>query len=72
MVNLSARYGLAVVDVFDMRHKVGLGWGQIKQQLAANDPDNEEYKNPAGKVPPGKIKSEEKKDKVKPNKKDDD
>ncbi|MES0361464.1 MAG: FecR domain-containing protein, partial [Anaerolineales bacterium] len=58
MVNLSARYGLAVDEVFDMRHKVGLGWGQIKQQLAANDPNNEEYKNPAGKVPPGKIKSE--------------
>ncbi|MFC1923671.1 hypothetical protein ACFLY4_10335, partial [Chloroflexota bacterium] len=72
MVNLSARYGLAVDDVFDMRHEVGLGWGQIKQQLAAVDPDNEEYKNPAGKVPPGKIKSEENKNKVKPNKKDDD
>jgi hypothetical protein len=63
---------LLVDEIIAMRQVEGLGWGQIKQQIAADDPDNEEYKNPAGKVPPGKIKSEENKNKVKSNKKDDD
>jgi hypothetical protein len=72
MLGLSEQYRVDVEVVIIPMRQGGLGWGQIKQQLAANDPDNEEYKNPAGKVPPGKIKSEEKKDKVKPNKKDDD
>jgi hypothetical protein len=72
MVNLAARYGVPIDDIFDMRDEEGLGWGQIKQDLAANDPDSQQFMNPAGKVPPGKIKSEEKKNKDKPNKKDDD
>jgi len=72
MLGLSEQYRLDVEVVIIPMRQGGLGWGQIKQQLAAEDPDNEEYKNPAGKVPPGKIKSEEKKNKVKPNKNDDD
>lgn len=72
MVNLAAKYEILVEVVFDLREG-GLGWGQIKQQLAAQYTENaEDYMNPAGKVPPGKLKSEENKNKEKPNKKGDD
>lgn len=71
MVNLAARYGVDVDYVFGLREG-GKGWGQIKQQLAAEAEGSEELMNPAGKVPPGKNKSEEKKNKNKPKNKGDD
>ncbi|MFL7893178.1 MAG: FecR domain-containing protein [Anaerolineales bacterium] len=56
-------------EIIEMRLG-GLGWGQIKQELkqAAKDLLVEESQE---KVPPGKEKSEEAKNKDKPNKKDD-
>lgn len=61
---------LDVYDIIDMRLLGDLGWGQIKQDLkqAAKDLLVEETDDK--KVPPGKEKSEEAKDKDKPNKKD--
>jgi len=71
MLGLSAQYGVDVGEIILMRQG-GLGWGQIKKDLADNAESVQEYVNPSGKVPPGKNKSEENKNKAKPNKKDDD
>jgi hypothetical protein len=62
--------GLDIYEIIDMRLIGDLGWGQIKQELkqAAKDLLVEETYDK--KVPPGKEKSEEAKDKDKPNKKD--
>jgi hypothetical protein len=71
MLGLSSQYEVDVEEIIAMRQG-GLGWGQIKKDLAEDSPAVEEFVNPAGKVPPGKNKSEENKNKPKPNKKDDD
>jgi len=62
-----------VYEIIEMRLIGGLGWGQIKQSLkqdaqAALELLGEE--ETGKKVPPGKEKSEEAKNKDKPNKKD--
>jgi hypothetical protein len=64
MLGLSAQYGKDIDEIITMRLG-GLGWGQIKKDLADDAGPVEEYLNPAGKAPPGKNKD-------KPNKKDDD
>lgn len=64
--------GYDVYDIIDMRLEGDQGWGQIKNFLkkeAANSLLVGEESQ--GKVPPGKEKSEEAKNKPKPNKKDD-
>ena len=62
---------LLVDEIIAMRQG-GLGWGQIKKELADDSDGVEQFINPSGKAPPGKNKSEENKNKVKPNKKGDD
>jgi hypothetical protein len=71
LFKLSESSEMLVDEIIELRLG-GLGWGQIKKELADEAGPVGEYLNPAGKEPPGKNKSEEKKDKVKPNKKDDD
>ena len=62
-----------VYDIIEMRLIGGLGWGQIKQALKQDAQEAQELlgEEVSGKkVPPGKEKSEEAKNKDKPNKKD--
>jgi hypothetical protein len=59
-----------VYQIIDMRLLGGLGWGQIKQSLAQDAKDLLSPEDSGKKVPPGKDKSEEAKNKEKPNKKD--
>lgn len=61
-----------VFEIIDMRLIGDLGWGQIKQALAQAERDllSESEVDTGKKVPPGKEKSEEAKNKDKPNKKD--
>lgn len=59
-----------VYQIIDMRLIGGLGWGQIKQSLAQDAKDLLSPEESGKKVPPGKEKSEEAKNKEKPNKKD--
>jgi hypothetical protein len=61
------------IDVFyiiDLRLVGGLGWGQIKQELKQAEFELLGEDASDKKVPPGKEKSEEAKNKDKPNKKD--
>jgi hypothetical protein len=60
-----------IYDIIELRLDGGFGWGQIKQQLRPAERDLLADEAPAKKVPPGKEKSEEAKNKNKPNKKDD-
>ncbi|UCE00354.1 MAG: FecR domain-containing protein [Chloroflexota bacterium] len=70
MLGLSVKYELPVEEVFSLRQS-GLGWGQIKRQLA-NDAVVDDLGTADGKkIPPGKQKSEDAKNKEKPNKKKD-
>jgi hypothetical protein len=62
--------GLDVYDIIDMRLVGGLGWGQIKQELKQAEGDPLVEGTDDKKVPPGKEKSEEAKNKDKPDKKD--
>ena len=61
-----------IQDIIDMR-LTGLGWGQVKKEMArlASEafPDDGDDGSKEKKVPPGKEKSEEAKNKEKPNKK---
>ena len=63
--------GLDVYDIIDKRLTWGLGWGQIKQELKHAEIDLLGDEASDKKVPPGKEKSEEAKNKDKPKKKDD-
>jgi hypothetical protein len=63
--------GYTVLDIIDKRLVGGLGWGQIKQELKQAERVLLVDEAPAKKVPPGKEKSEEAKNKDKPKKKDD-
>ena len=62
--------GLDVDDIIEMRLEGGLGWGQIKQELKHAEIDLLGDEASDKKVPPGKEKSEEAKNKDKPKKKD--
>jgi hypothetical protein len=62
--------GYTVDEIIDKRLG-GLGWGQIKQELIQAAKDLLVGEESQKKVPPGKEKSEEAKNKDKPNKKDD-
>jgi hypothetical protein len=62
--------GLDVYDIIDMRLVGGLGWGQIKQELKQAEKNLLVEETDDRKVPPGKEKSEEAKNKDKPDKKD--
>ena len=62
--------GLDIYDIIDMRLLGDLGWGQIKQELKQGAKELLVEETDDKKVPPGKEKSEEAKDKDKPNKKD--
>jgi hypothetical protein len=68
MLGLSDKYEIPVVEVFDLRQS-GLGWGQIKRELAIPTQVGELTIEETKKEPPGKQKSEDAKDKEKPNKK---
>jgi hypothetical protein len=68
MLGLSVKYGIPVNDVFVLRES-GLGWGQIKRQLDVPAQVGELSTEDTKKVPPGKQKSEDAKNKEKPNKK---
>ena len=62
-----------VYEIIEMRLIGGLGWGQIKQAIKHDAQDALELlgeEETGKKVPPGKEKSEEAKNKDKPNKKD--
>lgn len=61
-----------VYEIIDMRLTGGFGWGQIKQALKQAERDllSESEVDTGKKVPPGKEKSEDAKNKDKPNKKD--
>jgi hypothetical protein len=61
MLGLSRQYDVPVEQILDMRIKEGLGWGRIKQIMA------DQYESDL-KV---KGKSEQNKNKEKPNKKKD-
>jgi hypothetical protein len=63
--------GYSVHDIIDERLEEGLGWGQIKQELKQAESKLLLEEESQKKVPPGKEKSEEAKNKDKPNKKDD-
>ena len=62
--------GIDVYFIIDLRLVGGLGWGQIKQELKQAEIDLLGEETSDKKVPPGKEKSEEAKNKDKPNKKD--
>ncbi|MGW8225247.1 MAG: FecR domain-containing protein [Anaerolineales bacterium] len=62
--------GYSPDEIIEMRLG-GLGWGQIKQELKQAAKDLLVGEESQEKVPPGKEKSEEAKNKDKPNKKDD-
>ncbi len=62
-----------VYEIIEMRLIGGLGWGQIKQAIKQDAQDALELlgeEESGKKVPPGKEKSEEAKNKDKPKKKD--
>jgi len=63
--------GYSVFDIIDMRLDGGFGWGQIKQELKQAEHVLLTEEVTDKKVPPGKEKSEEAKNKDKPKKKDD-
>lgn len=63
--------GMDVYAIIAMRLEEGLGWGQIKQELKRSAEGLLVDQVKEKKTPPGKEKSEEAKNKDKPNKKDD-
>jgi hypothetical protein len=63
--------GYSVHDIIDKRLEGSLGWGQIKQELKQAESELLLEEESQKKVPPGKEKSEEAKNKDKPNKKND-
>jgi len=63
--------GIDVYTIIAKRLDEGLGWGQIKQELKQAERELLVDDLKDKKVPPGKEKSEEAKNKDKPNKKDD-
>jgi hypothetical protein len=68
MLGLSYEYPVDYWDVFDLR-ETGLGWGQIKRHLADEPQVEALTTEETKKVPPGKQKSDDAKNKNKPNKK---
>jgi hypothetical protein len=60
-----------IQDIIDKRLS-GLGWGQVKHEMAGFESGvSPEVESATKKEPPGKEKSEEAKNKEKPNKKKD-
>lgn len=72
MLGLSLKYEIDVDEIITMRVDYGMGWGQIKKELAAQAEDQQDKGRPFKPEPPGKKKAEENKNKNKPGKKDDD
>jgi hypothetical protein len=71
-INLIEDDGVDIIqDIIDMRLS-GLGWGQVKHEMAGFESGvSPEVESATKKEPPGKEKSEEAKNKEKPNKKKD-